>query len=65
MFQKDCYKPYWKEKFIVDLPLIFALKVKQELMGKNDSTDYDNLTCGHIFSAIKNLVLICVMMKNC
>ena len=55
MFQKDCYKPYWKEKFIVDLPLIFALKVKQELMGKNDSINYDNLTYGDILSTIKKL----------
>ena len=39
MLQKDCYKPYWKKKFIDGLPPIFAHKVKQELMGKNDSID--------------------------
>ena len=44
MLRKDCYKPYWKENFIDGLPPIFAHKVKQELMGKNDSIDYDNLT---------------------
>ena len=49
---KDCYKPYWKEKFIDGLPPIFAHKVKQELMGKNDSIDYDNLTYGDILSTI-------------
>ena len=65
MLQKDCYKPYWKEKFIDVLPPIFTHKVKQELMGKNDSIDYDNLTSGDILSTIKNLVLICAMMKNC
>ena len=30
MLRKDCYKPYWKEKFIDGLPPIFAHKVKQE-----------------------------------
>ena len=38
MLQKNCYKPYQKEKFIDGLPHIFAHKVKQELIGKNDST---------------------------
>ena len=55
MLRKDCYKPYWKEKFIGGLPPIFTQKVKQELMGKNDSIDYDNLTYGDILSTIKKL----------
>ena len=55
MLRKDCYKPYWKEKFIDGLPPIFAHKVKQELIGKNDSIDYDNLTYGDILSTIKKL----------
>ena len=55
MLRKDCHKPYWKEKFIDGLPLIFSQKVKQELMGKNDSIDYNNLTYGDIFSTIKKL----------
>ena len=37
------------------MPPIFAHKVKQELMGKNDSIDYDNLTYGDILSNIKKL----------
>ena len=49
MLQKDCHKPYWKEKFIDGLPPIFAYKVKQQLMGKNDSIDCD------ILSTIKKL----------
>ena len=53
MLWKDCHKPYWKERFIDGLPPIFAHKVKQVLMGKNDSIDYDNLTYDDIFSAIK------------
>ena len=55
MLWKDCHRPYWKEKFIDGLPPIFAHKVKQVLMGKNDFIDYDNLTYGDIFSAIKKL----------
>ena len=47
-FQSDAskrlHKPYWKERFIDGLPPIFVHKVKQELMGKNDSIDYDSLT---------------------
>ena len=55
MLQKDCHNPYWKEKFIDGLPPIFAHKVKQELMGKNDFIDYDSLTYGDILSTIKKL----------
>ena len=55
MLQKDCHKPYWKENFIDGLPPVFAHKVKQELMDKNDSIDYDNFTYGDIFSTIKKL----------
>ena len=55
MLRKDCHKPYWKERFIDGLPPIFAHKGKQVLMGKNDSIEYDNLTYGDIFSAIKKL----------
>ena len=55
MLRKDCYKPYWKEKLIDGLPPIFAHKVKQELIGKNDFIDYDNLTYGDILSTIKKL----------
>ena len=55
MLWKDCYKPYWKEKFIDGLPPIFAHKEKQELIDKNDSIDFDNLTYGDILSTIKKL----------
>ena len=55
MLRKDCHKPYWKEKFIDGVPPIFAHKVKRELMGKNDSIDYDHLTYGDILSTIKKL----------
>ena len=55
MLRKDCLKLYWKEKFIVGLSPLFAHKVKEELMAKNDTIDYDNLTYGDIFSSIKKL----------
>ncbi|KAL4603778.1 hypothetical protein ACB092_10G148100 [Castanea dentata] len=44
MLRKDSTKPHWKERFIDGLPPIFAHKVKNELIGKNDSIDFDNLT---------------------
>ena len=56
MLRKDCQKPYLKERFIAGLPPIFAHKVKQILMGKNDSINYDNLTYDDIFSAIKKKI---------
>ena len=52
MLQKDCLKPYWKEKFITSLPLQFAQKVKEELTNKNGTIKYDELTYGDIFSII-------------
>ncbi|KAL4649961.1 hypothetical protein ACB092_01G051600 [Castanea dentata] len=55
MLRKDSTKPYWKERFIDGLPPIFAHKVKNELIGKNDSIDFDNLTYGDIFNTIKKL----------
>ena len=59
-FQSDAPErlSYWKEKFIDSLPPIFAHKVKQESMSKNDSIDYDNLTYGDIFNTIKKLGII-------
>ncbi|KAL4627950.1 hypothetical protein ACB092_05G203400 [Castanea dentata] len=53
MLKKDSTKPYWKERFIDGLPPIFAHKVKNELIGKNDSIVFDTLTYGDIFSTIK------------
>ncbi|KAL0000481.1 hypothetical protein SO802_014262 [Lithocarpus litseifolius] len=55
MLRKDCKKRCWKEKFIDGLPPLFAHKVKQELIGKNDSIDYENLTYGDILSTINKL----------
>ena len=59
-FPKLCFKKIatsliGKKKFIDGLPPIFVHKVKQELMGKNDSIDYDNFSYGDILSTIKKL----------
>ena len=61
ILREDCHKPYWKERFIDDLPPVFVHKVKQVLMGKNNSLNYDNLTYDDIFSAIKKF---CTSMCN-
>ncbi|KAL4632369.1 hypothetical protein ACB092_04G045300 [Castanea dentata] len=45
----------YRWRFIDGLPPIFAHKVKNELISKNDSIDFDNLTYGDIFSTIKKL----------
>ena len=55
MLRKDYLKPYWKKKFIVGLPPLFAQKVKEELTNKSGTITYDDLTYGDIFSTIKKL----------
>ena len=65
MLRKDCLKAYWKEKFIAGLPPLFAHKVKEELIGKNDAIDYNNLTYGDLLALLKNLALTCVTTKKC
>ena len=54
-FGKTATSLIGKKKFIHGLPPIFAHKVKQELIDKNDFIDYDNLTYGDILSTIKKL----------
>ena len=44
MLCEDCLKPYWKEKFIANLPHLFAHKVKEELTNKTDTINYNDLT---------------------
>ena len=58
MLRKDCHKPYWKERFIDGLPPIFAHKVKQVLIGTNDSLMMTFLVL------LKNFVIVCVIIKN-
>ena len=65
MLRKDCLKRYWKEKFIAGLPLFFTHKVKEELADKNGTINYDDLTYVIFLALFKNLVLACVITKNC
>ena len=64
MLRKDYLKPYWKEKFIVGPPPLFAHKVKEELTDKNGIINYDDLTMVIFLALLKNLVLTCVMIKK-
>ena len=65
MLRKDCLKLYWKEKFIIGLPPLFAHKVKEELTDKNGTINYDVLTYGDICSTIKKLAInMCNSKKN-
>ena len=55
MLHEDYLKPYWKEKFIAGLPHLFAHKVKEELIDKTGTINYDDLTYSDIFSTLKKL----------
>jgi hypothetical protein len=64
MLRDDNNQPFWKEKFINGLPHLFALKIKQVLVNKNNVIEYDNLTYGNIISAIQNEgLMMCIDMK--
>jgi hypothetical protein len=65
MLKTDSDKPYWKEKFIDELPSLFAHKVKEELLNPTTGMiDYENLTYGEIFSTVKKLgIRMCIDQK--
>ena len=65
MLWKDCLKPSWNEKFIASLLPLFAHTVKEELIDKNGTINYDDLTYMIFLALLKNLVLTCVITKNC
>ena len=54
MHRSDCNFPFWKEKFINDLPRLFREKVKETLCSPLGVIDYDNLTYGDISSTIRS-----------
>jgi hypothetical protein len=62
----DSQRPHWKEKFINGLPLLFAHKVKDELINSTTSLiEYENLTCVDLFSTVKKLCKnMCIDEKN-
>ena len=66
MIRSNSQKPYWKEKFIDGLPLLFAHKVKDELINTTTGlVDYENLTYGDMFSTVKKLgIKMYVDQKN-
>jgi hypothetical protein len=64
MLRDDSNQPFWKEKFINDLPHLFAHKIKNVLVNENNVIEYDNLTYGNIISAIqKEGLKMCIDMK--
>jgi len=64
MLRTDSFKPYWKEKFIDGLPLLFAHKVKDELIDLvTGSIEYEILMV-ICFQLLKILALKCVLIKK-
>ncbi|GAV80053.1 hypothetical protein CFOL_v3_23515, partial [Cephalotus follicularis] len=51
--REDANQPYWKEKFITDLPTLFAEKIKSKYREKHKGVvPYETLTYGDIISTI-------------
>ncbi|KAK9988922.1 hypothetical protein SO802_029161 [Lithocarpus litseifolius] len=64
MHRSDCNSPFWKEKFINGLPILFGEMVKETLGSPLGIIDYDNLTYGDIFSTIRSEGMkMCTDMK--
>ena len=54
MHRSDCNSPFWKEKFINGLPILFGGKVKETLSTLLGVIYYDNLTYGDISNTIRS-----------
>lgn len=53
MLRTDCHQPYWKERFIVGLPILFAEKIKQKLRGMHHGViNYQHVSYGDLVSYI-------------
>ena len=64
MHRRNCNYPFWKEKFINDLPSPFAHKIKETLSNTLGVINYDDLTYGDISSVIRREGLkMCINMK--
>jgi len=64
MLRDDSNQLFWKEKFINGLPHLFAHKIKQVLVNKNNVIEYDKFTYENIISAIqKEDLKMCIDMK--
>ena len=62
MVRSDSQKLYWKEKFIDELPSLFAHKVKDELINTTSGMiDYESLTYDDLFSTVKKFgIKMCI-----
>ncbi|KAL7235354.1 hypothetical protein ACSBR1_018786 [Camellia fascicularis] len=64
MLRDDCTKSFWKEKFINELPSLFANKIRDVLSQPTGIIEYDNLTYGDIISTIqKEGLRMCIDLK--
>ena len=62
--REDCREPYWKEKFVAGLPLVFAERVKENLQLEYPDTALKDLTYGRISAMVKNTgVALCNTIK--
>ncbi|GAV84490.1 LOW QUALITY PROTEIN: MP domain-containing protein, partial [Cephalotus follicularis] len=65
--REDANQPYWKEKFITGLPILFAEKIKNKYREKHKGSvyfTYEKLTYGDIVSTITKTGLeICYDIK--
>ncbi|GAV91738.1 hypothetical protein CFOL_v3_35128, partial [Cephalotus follicularis] len=56
--REDANQPYWKEKFITGLPILFAEKIKNKYTEKNKGVvPYETLTYGDTVSTITKIGL--------
>ena len=54
MIRDDARAPYWKERFIYELPRALTKKVQETLREKYQETiPYDNLTYKDLMSEVK------------
>lgn len=64
MMREDCKNPFYKEKFINDLPNLFAHKIREVLSQCKGGIQYDELTYGDIISLINGERLkMCIDVK--
>ena len=61
----DCGSHYWKEKFILGLPTLFAEKVRQRIRNiHNGRIPYESLTYGELITFVNNEGLaLCTDLK--
>jgi len=65
MIRPDCHLDFWKERFISELPPLFADKVRTKIQDHNDGRiPYSSLTYGDLVSTINIVGLeLCTDIK--